>query len=259
MLGRFCVKTATLSILLLPAFALASTGADEDGIGRAEAGRILAVAPMVENDAAQAYVNLVGNAIAKQTAAGYKWRFALVKSDAVNAFALPGGIVLVTTGMVQLLNNEDELAFVLSHEIAHVLQRHHYKMIMRQRLAEKAANAANSQGGAAATDLGNASAQIYARGLDKGAEFDADRIGVDWMTRAGYDPAAAMAVLSSLAGLATTEPRAEWLLSTHPRPGDRLDRLLQSGIDGLPRPAADKNVMAQRFKVVVQAVGVGKP
>jgi predicted Zn-dependent protease len=110
----------------------------------------------------------------------------------------------------------------------------------RQRLAEAAAKTLQATTGEAPdAALSQASAQIYARGLDKSSEFEADRLGAELMTRAGYDPAAAVGVLERLQRLKGDDPRAELLFSTHPSPAERLDTLLQSGLEGLPRPAQD--------------------
>jgi predicted Zn-dependent protease len=213
---------------------------DEEKVGEVAAGRILGAAPLVDVPSAQRYVNLVGHTVAQRSEGGYKWRFGLLRTDSVNAFATPGGFVTVTAGLVKQLQNEDELAFVLAHEVAHVLRRHHYRVVLRQRLAETAAkNLQAATGDAGNSALSQASAQIYARGLDKNSEFEADRIGVELMTQAGYDPAAAMGVLERLQRLKGDDPRAELLFATHPSPAERLDTLLQTGIDSLPRPAQD--------------------
>lgn len=218
---------------------------DEERVGDAAAARILGVAPLVEAGPAQRYVGLVGAAVTARVQGSYRWRFGLVRSDAVNAFAAPGGIILVTTGLVRQLQNEDELAFVLAHEVAHVMRQHHYRVVVRQRLAQAAAQALQATGqGPADPNLSQASAQMYARGLDKEAEFEADRLGVELATRAGFDSAAALGVLERLRAIKGDDPRAQLLFATHPAPGERLDRLLQSGIDALPRPASE--AVAQR-------------
>jgi predicted Zn-dependent protease len=223
---------------------------DEEKVGEAAAARILGSVPLVEVPAAQQYLNLVGSTIAKRSEASYRWRFGLIKTDSVNAFATPGGFVMVTAGLVKQLQSEDELAMVLAHEIAHVTRRHHYRVVLRQRLADKAAkNLQAATGEAADAALSKASAQIYARGLDKASEFEADRLGVELMTQVGYDPAAALGVLERLQQLKGDDPRAELLMSTHPSAADRLDMLLQSGIDQLPRPSPDAVVQrSARFK-----------
>jgi len=226
-----------LVALCLGLTCLTGRAQSEEEFGFTAAARILGAAPLVESASAQRYVNLVGAALAQRAPGDYKWRFGLVKTGSVNAFAVPGGFVLLTSGLVESLRSEDELAFVIAHEMAHVLQRHHYKVVLRQKLAERAMKGLQQAGGGVDAALSQASGEIYARGLDKGAEFDADRIGVELMTQAGYDPAAAMGVLERLQSMKGDDPRAELLFSTHPSPGERLDTLLRSGLDTLARPA----------------------
>ncbi len=223
---------------------------DEEKVGRAAASQVFGAAPLIRADAAQHYVGLVGMAVAANSGSNYKWRFAVFRSDAVNAFAMPGGFVLLSTGLLKLLDSEDELAFVLAHEVAHVQRRHHYQVVLRQRLTEQASkNLSSVLLDSDTAKLAQASGQIYARGLDKSAEFEADRLGVELMTRSGYDPAAAVAVLEKMQALKGNDPRVELLFSTHPSPAERLDALLQSGIDGLPRPSTDSlSKRDSRFK-----------
>lgn len=204
------------------------------------AARILGAAPLHDSRDAQQYVNSVGQAIATKSGATYRWRFGLLQTESINAFATPGGFVFVTSGLVRQMETEDELAFVMAHEIAHVVKRHHYRVVQRQRLTERAAKGLQSASGEAAnTELSHASAQMYARGLDRSSEYEADRTAIELATLAGYDPAAALSVLERLQRLRGDDPRAELLFSTHPSPGERLDMVLQSGLESLPRPSAE--------------------
>jgi len=225
-----------------------SADISEDRIGRSAAAQILGAAPLHESTEAQRYLNLIGNAIARHAGSKYRWRFAVVDSTSVNAFAAPGGYVLVSSGLLKLLDSEHELAYVLAHEVAHVSRKHHHKVIKRQQLADIARR--ELQDGETDEDVlkvTQMSAQIYARGLDRNSEFEADRVGVEIMTRAGYDPAASVDVLAKLIALQGNDSRAELLFSTHPSPGERLDQLITAGVDRLPRPATTKSEMSRRF------------
>ncbi len=240
-----CSLALSAALLALPATAANS---DEENVGQAAAATILGAAPLLDAASVQRYLNLVGNSVAAVSGSSYRWRFGAIKSDAINAFAAPAGYILVSSGLLKLVENEDELAFILAHEVAHVVRKHHYAVVKRQRLAEQASKSLQEiEKDDAIARLSGLSGQMYARGLDKAAEYEADRIGVEIMTRAGYDPAAAISVLEKLLAMQGNDPRAELLFSTHPSPANRLDQLVASGIDKLPRPkpsaATDK-----RFK-----------
>jgi len=243
-------------LLLIGAIGHAQAQTDEENVGKAGAAQVLGGAALVVSPQSQQYVNLVGNAVAKQSGSNYKWHFGVIKSDAINAFALPGGYILLSSGLLKSLESEDDLAFVLAHEVSHVVRKHHYQVVQRQRLADQASKGLQSVTQDAETNkLAQASGQIYARGLDKSAEFESDRLGVEFMTRAGYDPAAALNVLEKLQRFKGDDPRAELLFSTHPSPAERMDQLLLVGIDKLPRPSAKANAARDgRFKAFQNAL-----
>ncbi len=197
MTGNQTLQTCLLAAALFALPALAANN-DEENIGQSAAATILGAAPLVDAAPVQRYLNLVGNSVAAVTGSNYRWRFAAVKSDGINAFAAPAGYVLISSGLLKLIETEDELAFILAHEVAHVIRKHHYTVVQRQRLVEKAAkNLQEMSKDEEGDKIAGLSSQMYARGLDKGAEFEADRMGVEIMTRAGYDPAAALSVLEN--------------------------------------------------------------
>jgi predicted Zn-dependent protease len=246
MIGKLKIKVSLL-IVLLAGSALAAT--DEENVGKAAAAQILGAAPLLDAQPVQRYLNQVGNSVAAASGTAYHWHFGAIKSDAVNAFAAPAGFILISSGLLKLVENEDELAFILAHEVAHVSRKHHYTVVQKQRLVAQASQslqAMDKDGGVGM--LSGLSGQMYARGLDKSAEYEADRIGVEIMTRAGYDPAAALSVLEKLMALQGNDPRAELLFSTHPSPASRLDLLASSGIEKLPRPKAKAAAVDKRFR-----------
>lgn len=202
---------------------------EEVRIGRQIAGNLLGAVPLVRDDALQRYVNLVGRWVAQQSGRNeVTWRFGVIDSDAINAFAAPGGYVFVTKGLYRMLDNEAELAGVLGHEIAHVTKKHHLKVLKQSTLIGALGQAASRkvQGSDPAVQnlIGNG-AEIMARGLDKSAEFEADRVGIVFAARAGYDPWGLPNVLQGLAGLPSGDNRTSLLYKTHPHPADRLAEL----------------------------------
>lgn len=214
---------------------------EEVAIGEQMASTLLGGAPLVNNAALEKYVNDVGRWLALQTERpDLAWHFGVLDSEAVNAFAAPGGYVFVTKGLLKRLNNEAELAGVLAHEIAHVLQKHHLKAIQKNAsygaFAEVATMAAESQGGEKSQILANlvqGTKELYARGLDKDDEYEADRMGIVIAARGGYDPFALPEVIEDLEKLNPKDPGAALLFETHPLPADRLKAIDQAAGDKL--------------------------
>lgn len=202
------------------------TDADERKLGREIAGRLLGAAPLVQDANLQQYVNKVGRYVAGQGARpDLEWTFGVIDSDSVNAFAAPGGYVFVTRGLYALLTSEAELAGVLAHEIGHVNARHHVKVMQKQRAVAMGQDLLSKKTGSNTVKalVGNG-AEILARGLDKDSEYEADRLGVFYATRAGYDTWGLAAVLDRL----TVEGHADklsLLYKTHPLPTARLKAL----------------------------------
>ncbi|MCP5151625.1 MAG: M48 family metalloprotease [Ectothiorhodospiraceae bacterium] len=204
------------------------TEAEEREMGRAAASVLLGAAPPLRDPEVQRYVSTVGTWIALQSERpGLAWRFAVLDDATVNAFAAPGGFVFLTRGLFLLLRSEDELGGVLAHEMAHVLRRHHVEAIVareRMGLAMDLAKSAVGRGGALADLAVSASRTIYARGLDQGDEFQADRDGAVLAARAGYDPYGLLHVLVTLSSLEGSSALGLFT-STHPPVGGRIDAL----------------------------------
>lgn len=210
--------------------ALVLTEADEIEVGRRATARLLGVAPLVEDDAVQAYVNKVGRWIAAGSRRpDLPWRFGVIDSADVNAFAAPGGFVLLTRALYQSLDSEAELAGVLAHEIAHVTERHQIELLRQQLLLEEGREVIQDlirgDREELLARLAGTGAELFARRLDRGAEFDADRRAVVLAARAGYDPYGLPAVLQKIGAVAQTDDRVQLLYRTHPPPEERLRRL----------------------------------
>jgi predicted Zn-dependent protease len=202
--------------------------ADEIRIGRHIAGNLLGAAPLVNNPQLQSYVNRVGRWVASSSERpDLKWTFGVIESSDLNAFAAPGGYVFLTRGLYLLLRDEAELAGVLGHEIGHVVRKHHLKVLQKSQAIGAGSDLLKKQIGDknVAKDLIGSGAEILARGLDKGAEFEADRIGVVLAARAGYDAFGLPAVLQEIGAAAEDSSRVALLFKTHPHPDERLARL----------------------------------
>ncbi|MEW5894004.1 MAG: M48 family metalloprotease [Pseudomonadota bacterium] len=222
-------NNAPLGNLIGALLAGQTTPEQERLIGQQIAGNLLGAAPLVRDDALQRYVNRVGRWVASTSERpDLAWRFGVIESEDINAFAAPGGYVFVTKGLYRRLQNEAELAAVLGHEIGHVIRQHHLKLLQQSQMIA-------AVGGLFGQRLGNRSqviqnligngAEIVARSLDKDAEYEADRIGMVLTARAGYDPYALPAVLQEIGHVPAQDSRLALLYKTHPHPEDRLARL----------------------------------
>lgn len=227
---------------------------EEIKIGEGVAGTVLGASKITNNEKIQKYVNLIGRYIAEQSERKeLRWSFAVIETSSINAFAAPGGIIMVTKGLYDLLETEDELAAVLAHEIAHVNRQHHYSVIKKQKLIEFGSNAVQSSvgsdaGGAMASRLVGMGAELMARGLDKDAEFEADRDGMVLAARAGYDPSALLIVLDKLQKkFSSSEGSNELFFATHPSPLQRIQKLFDVSNSAI-EAAAIQSPVASRIQ-----------
>lgn len=236
---------------LLGAFAKTSTE-EEILIGRQIAGNLLGAAPLVKDANLQRYVNQVGRWVAMQSdRPELPWRFGVIDSPDINAFAAPGGYVFVTRGLYQKLGSEAELAGVLAHEIAHVTRKHHLKILQKTRLIGLGAQLLGKQvkGEDTVQKLIGSGAEIVARGLDKDAEFEADRIGVVLAARAGYDAWGLPAVLQEIGHVAPSDNRVALLFKTHPAPEERLAMLGEAIGDRFDNLAPGKELKERFYRI----------
>lgn len=209
---------------------LALTPEDEVHVGQQVTANLFGVAPLVKDDELQLYVNLVGRWVAMQSERpDLPWRFGVIESADVNAFAAPGGYILITRGLYASLSDEAELAGVLGHEIVHVVEKHHIDLMRKTALVQEGREVIEKRVKGDKEELlrrlvGNG-AEIFARRLDQDAEFEADRKGIVLALRAGYGPYGLPAVLQKIGSVAKNDDRVQLLFKTHPLPEERLRRL----------------------------------
>jgi len=212
---------------------------EEVEIGGELAARLLGAAPLVANEGLQRYVNRVGRWLASQTERpDLPWKFGVLDAPQLNAFATPGGNVFVTQGLLAQMKSEAELAGVLAHEIVHVLKKHHLKAIQKTAQLELANTAITTfarqdSNTPVREKLLAAGSEVFARGLDKSDELEADRLGVVIAARGGYDPYGLPAVLQALQAMNPEDSGLALMFKTHPAPAERLDALekMQSMLD----------------------------
>ena len=230
---------------------------DEIEIGRDAAAVLLGASKPVNNPELQRYINRVGRWVVNQTdRAHLPWRFAVLRSNAVNAFATPGGNIFITDGLLHLLNNEAELASVLAHEVAHVVQKHHIKAMSSLNTSglsgviKLASLTREGRSNQMTSQLVGQVKDMYLRGLDKDDEFEADSMGTIIASRAGYDPFALMAVLQTLDSIDPENSGLALLYKTHPPAGDRLDKL-EPVLEQFDEPTEESPKLQKRFNQYV--------
>ncbi|MGB7906149.1 MAG: M48 family metalloprotease, partial [Steroidobacteraceae bacterium] len=217
--------------------------AQEIALGPELAGRILGARPLWSDEGAQQRVNLVGRWVASQTSRpGLPWTFGVIDTPEVNAFAAPGGFILVTRGLYQLLSSDSELAAALGHEISHCVQRDHYNVIHKQEMTAAGKDLAMQDVTAGNDSVAGSYARRYAEkhgaaimltSLDRNAEYRADEAAEFYLARAGMNPLALYAVLQKLTALGSESASLAQLYKTHPPLAGRLDRIDQRGLGAL--------------------------
>ncbi len=184
------------------------------------------------SEADQNLVDQVGRKIVSQSAASeteYQYDFHLLRdANTVNAFALPGGQVFITRALYTQLENLDQLAGVLGHEVGHVVARHSAERISQQRLAEGLTGAAAvGTGGAGGGQLASVIANVVTMSYGREQELESDDLGVRFMIEAGYEPEALVGVMDILERASGGSRQPEFA-STHPSPDNRRQRILEA-------------------------------
>jgi beta-barrel assembly-enhancing protease len=205
---------------------------EEIAIGRELASTLLGAAPLMNDARVQRYVNNVGRWLAAQSERpDLPWQFGVLDAPQLNAFAVPGGTIFITRGLLERMRSEAELAGVLGHEIVHVVKKHHLKAIQKGAATALAGDALSmalkDKSSGANEKLVSFGKEMYSRGLDKGDEFEADRHGVVIAARAGYDAYGLPSVLQTLQAMNAEDSGVALMFKTHPAPGERLEILGQ--------------------------------
>jgi len=179
-----------------------------------------------------AYVAGVGERLAAVSDRDLPYEFSILNSSIPNAWALPGGKIAVNRGLLTELDSEAELAAVLGHEIVHAAARHGAQAMQRGLLLQTAVlvtGIAAQRGNYSNLVVGAASlgAQLINQRNGRGAELESDEYGMLYMSRAGYDPSAAVSLQETFVRLSSGRPQAGWLeglFASHPPSGERVER-----------------------------------
>lgn len=186
----------------------------------------------------RAYVNEVGQRLARNSElAQLPFTFTVVNSDIVNAFALPGGYVYVTRGLLALVSSEAELAGVLGHEIGHITARHTAQRYSATVASNVATGVLGVLFGSSVAQASSQGTNALLAGYSRDQELEADTLGVRYLSRTSYDPAAMSSFLAKLqaesalsAELAGQPGKADSfdIMQSHPRTADRVQEAVQA-------------------------------
>jgi predicted Zn-dependent protease len=231
---------------------------EEYYVGRAVAARVLATYPLCQDRQLTLYVNEVGQTVARKSSRPntYKgYHFAVLETSEPNAFACPGGTIFITRGLLKTCGNEDELAAVLAHEVAHVANQDGVNSISKARwssvLTTMGTETAKQYGGVAGNlvtlfegSIDDVFKTIVVNGYSRSAEETADAAAVVTLGRAGYDPGAMASLLAKM--MAKDKGGSGGIFKTHPPTSERLAKV-KSQAPGT-KPGKMEQVRAQRFK-----------
>lgn len=214
------------------------TPEQEIALGRQLAPQMAAQFGGLSANAMRSRVREVGaRLVARSSAAQAPYQYAfhlLAERRVVNAFALPGGQIFITEGLLELLKTEDELAAVLAHEIGHVLARHSAEHLAKAQLTQALIGAVVvGSGSYDAAQLARLAGSLINMKHGRDDEHEADRLGLKLMREAGYDPRAMIPVMQAL-GAATGGARTPEFASTHPSAENRVQRIREE-LERLPR------------------------
>ncbi len=213
------------------------SSADLAEMGAASYQQIKKETPIEQSSRVNRYVQCVSDAITSQT--GGTWEVTVFDADQANAFALPGGKIGVYTGLLEVSRNQDQLATVIGHEVAHVLADHGNERVSNQFATQSALQLAGAiaggQGGvgqAAMAALGLGAQVGVLLPFSRAQESEADVVGLELMARAGFDPRASVQLWQNMAQAGGGSPPE--FLSTHPGHESRINKLNENIPEVMP-------------------------
>ncbi len=213
---------------------------EELALGRNMHPKVMKAYPRYDDEELQAYVSKIGEELSLNShRSGIEFRFTVVDSPAVNAFALPGGYIYITRGIMSYMNSEAELAGVLGHEIGHVTARHGVRQQSKAQATGIFGAIVGAAYGGSAGQFGSLLSTAVVRGYGRSYELEADRLGAEYLARNGYDPDDMLEVVGILkdqedferqrAAEEKREPNAyHGLFASHPRNDKRLQEVIEA-------------------------------
>lgn len=196
-----------------------------DQMGVASFNELKQKTPITRNGKTSAYVTCVARAITHELNDDRQWEVQVFDDPQVNAFALPGAKIGVYTGLLKVATTQDQLAAVIGHEVSHVLANHSAERVSQQMAAQLGTQVAGAASGIDPQLFGIATNVFYTLPGSRTQESEADLLGLDLMSRAGFDPRQAVTLWQNMMNAGGDKP-AE-MLSTHPSDETRIQQLQQ--------------------------------
>lgn len=180
--------------------------------------------PILSSGTEARYVTCVAKAVTAEIPGNTNWEVKVFQSDEVNAFALPGGHIGVYTGLLKVATTQDQLATVIGHEVSHVIARHSAERYSQQLATGLGSEIVGAVTGVDSSVFGAAGNLLLLR-FSRTQESEADLLGLDLMSRAGFDPRGAITLWQNMDRAAANSQKPPELLSTHPSDATRISAL----------------------------------
>jgi predicted Zn-dependent protease len=210
----------------------------EIGIGREYSKEIEARARLLSDPVVTEYVNRIGQNLVRNSDAKVPFAIKVIDSDEINAFALPGGFLYVTSGLILAAQEEAELAGVMAHEVAHVAAHHATRQMTHSQMFTLASIPLIFVGGGlgmAVREAAGLAMPLTLTKFSRGFEAEADYLGVEYLYQAGYDPQAFISFFERIQALEKQKPGVmAKMFSDHPQTADRLRKTQSEIVKILP-------------------------
>ena len=201
------------------------TDAEEQQLGEGVSLNIRTRYGVVQDPAVHKYVALVGTALALGSSRPtLAWRFIVLDTDGVNAFAAPGGYIHITRGALGLLEDESELADVLAHEIIHITEKHTIRAIQKGKMVQMGASESLANNPALLTQMIERSTELVMAGFGRAEELESDEKGLLLASKVGYAPQGLGNFLTRLTERNKAATEKQGLFASHPEMKERLQK-----------------------------------
>jgi predicted Zn-dependent protease len=222
------------------------TDAEEQQLGDGVSLKIRTRYGVAQDPAVHKYVALVGTTLAQASSRPtLAWKFIVLDTDGVNAFAAPGGYVHITRGGLALLEDESELADVLAHEIIHITEKHTIRAIQKGKMVQIGASESLANNPALFTQLVDKSTELVMAGFGRAEELESDEKGLLLANKVGYAPQGLGAFLTRLTERNKTATEKQGLFASHPEMKERLQKNARLISD---RKLAGAATLAERYR-----------